>query len=364
MYNLTHLSEAWRIFKRSRYVKKYGVKQYNGDAKEICRQIVKDCWNGRYFQVSTGHFCEFYMRDFGFCVDSLIKLGYKEEVKKTLAYCLDIYSKQGLKTTITPNGKAVDIFMYSPDSIACLIRSLRAVKANELIKQHKDFLIKEIDKFYDKVIDKETGLVRKDKCFGSMKDEAKRRCSCYDNVMAAMLSNELNKLKFHNPLKKYNFKKIIKENFWTGEYFLNDLCGNKAVTGDSNVFPFWTGVFDDKNMLKKAIKQIQLNGLDKPFPLRYSHSEDHDHEMLFVEIFVWSYERDTCWMNMGPLYAQLVKKIDKRKANEYINIYTNLIEKYQNFLEVFNPDGTPFKSRFYYADEGVLWAANYLTLMF
>jgi hypothetical protein len=74
MFNLTHLSEAWRIFNRSVYAKKYGIKRYNGNAKEICRQIIKDCWNGRYFQVSNGHFCEFYIRDFGWCVESLLKL--------------------------------------------------------------------------------------------------------------------------------------------------------------------------------------------------------------------------------------------------------------------------------------------------
>jgi len=363
MLKLAHLSEALRIFKRSQAVKKHGIKKYKGNAEKICKQIVKDCWNGRYFQVSTGHFCQFYMRDFGFCVDSLLKLGYKKEVKKTLEYALSIYSKQGLKTTITPNGKAVDIFVYSPDTLTFLIRSLRAAEAHDLISKYKDFLIKEIDMFYRLVIDKESGLVRTDRYFGGIKDEAKRRSSCYDNCMVAMLNDELNRLKFYNPFKKYNFKEILTNMFWNGSYFIEDLRGNKkVVTGDSNIFPFWTGVLADKNMLKKAIEQIQLNKLDEPFPLKYTSTKHSQQKMIFVEKFVPRYERDTCWMHMGPLYVHLVKQVDKKKADEYKKRYNQMIEQHRNFLELFNPDGIIFKSKFYHADEGMLWVANYLTL--
>ncbi|MBR9691351.1 hypothetical protein GOV06_01060 [Candidatus Woesearchaeota archaeon] len=363
MINLTCVSEAWRIFNRSRYVKKQGVKKYKGNADAICKQIVKDCWNGRYFQVSSGHFCQFYMRDFGWCIDSLLKLGYKKEVHKTLAYALSVYSKKELKTTITPNGKTVDVFAYAPDTLAYLIRSLRVSEAHDLVLKHRDFLIKEIDKFHKLVIDEKTGLVRIDRHFSSMKDESKRKSSCYDNIMAAMLSNELNKLKLYNPLKKYDFKKIIKHMFWTGNYFTDDLRGNKEiVTGDSNIIPFWTGVFTDKAMLKKAVEQIQLNNLDEPFPLKYTDKKHKHHKMLFIEKFVPNYEGNAVWMHMGGLYVQLVKQIDPKKAVEYKRKYKEIIEKYHNFLEVFDSNGKPFKSRFYYADEGMLWASNYLTL--
>jgi hypothetical protein len=362
MLNLIYLSEAWRIFKRSRNVKKEGVKRYKGNARSICKQIVKDCWNGRYFQVSTGHFCEFYVRDFGWCVDSLIKLGYQEEVKKTLEYALKIYSEQGLKTTITPKGEAVDIFTYAPDSLAFLIRSLRVLGDKELIERYKDFLVEEINKFYEFVIEKETGLIRSDKYFSSIKDEAKRRSSCYDNIMAAVLSNELNKLKLHNPLKKYDYKKIIRHMFWNGEYFVDDLKGNKEIiAGDANVFPFWTEVFDDKEMLKLCIEKIQSSGLDKPFPLKYT--KDIPKNFNFISWFVPNYEGNCIWMHIGLMYIKIVREIDSEKAKEYINEYTKLIEKYGNFLEVFNSDGTPFRSRFYYADEGMLWCSNYLTLL-
>jgi hypothetical protein len=193
-----------------------------------------------------------------------------------------------------------------------------------------------------------------------MKDQAIRDSSCYNNVMSAMLSKELNNLKLNNPFKKYNLKKIIKKNFWTGNYFLDDLSGNKYIAGDANVFPFWTGIFNDKKMLKSCIKEIRKEGLDKPFPLKYT--KKNVSKKNFVSFLVPNYESNTIWMHMGLLYVQLVKKIDKKLFNKYFRTYTKLIKKHKNFLEVFNLNGTPYQSPFYYCDESMLWAANYLAL--
>lgn len=360
MLNSNHLQEALKIFSRSISVKKHGVKKYKGNAKQICRQIVKDCWNGKYFQVSNGHFTSFYMRDFGWCVDSLLKLGYKDKVVKTLDWALDIYSKKRLTTTITPYRRCVDIFAYSPDSLAFLVRSLRAANAKGLVEEYRCFIGEEVNNYYNKVIDPDTGLVRTNRRFSSMKDQAIRRSSCYNNIMTAMLSNELDQLGFRNPFANYDLEKIIKERFWTGKYFLDDLSGKKYVAGDANVLPFWSNVFNDKRMLKNSISAIQKEGLDKPFPLKYT--TENNKKKNLIRVLVSNYEGNVSWMHMGPLYVQLVKQIDKKKAKEYIDIYTKLIEKHKNFLEVFNPDATPFKSPFYHADEGMLWSANYLTL--
>ncbi len=38
------------------------------------------------------------------------------------------------------------------------------------------------------------------------------------------------------------------------------------------------------------------------------------------------------------------------------------MEEHGTYLENFNKDGKPLGSRFYYSDEGNIWAANYLTL--
>ena len=166
-----HISEGLRMFRRRIKVAFSGTKKYDGNAKEICRQIIKDCWNGTYFQASAGHFSEFWTRDFGMCADSLIKLGYKKKVIKTLKYALGIFYKdKAITTTISPYNKPFDFPYYSVDSLPFFLRSLRTARANGLIKKYRKFLNHEILKFYSIVTDKRTGLVKKNAVFSSMKD--------------------------------------------------------------------------------------------------------------------------------------------------------------------------------------------------
>lgn len=371
MYNIIHLSEALRIFIRSIKVKIKGVNKYQGNAEQICKKIVDDCFNGKYFQVSNGHFCEFYMRDFGWCVDSLVALGYRKKVLKTLDYVLFIYSKEKLTTTITPKGKCVDIFDYSVDTLPFLIRSLRVCEGYDIIKKYKKFLEKEIKKCFDLCFDKKTSMVTQDRHFSSMKDEALRFSSTYDNCMIAMLSKDLDFLGLFNPFSKYDIKSRIKEELWNGEYFYDDMKKEKVVMGDSNVIPFWTGIFDvddseqNKDMLIKSIRSIKDNGLDYPFPLKYNsdnYSAKTKLKFNIVSKLVCGYEKNSIWMHMGPLYIDIVSKVDKKLALNYLNSYKKVIEKNHNFLEIFDFKGNPFKSPFYYSDEGMLWAVNYLYL--
>ncbi len=113
-------------------------------------------------------------------------------------------------------------------------------------------------------------------------------------------------------------------------------------------------------MIKESILSIQRAGLDLPFPLKYSNNTKQ--KVILLGKLVEGYEHNTIWMHMGPLFVELVQKVDPTQAKKYREAYTKLIEKNKNFLEVFHPDGTPFTSPFYYADEGMVWAANYLTL--
>jgi hypothetical protein len=357
------ITEGIRIVLHSVKVKLKGTKKYKGHARQICRQIIEGCWNGRYFQTSTGHFNEFYMRDFGWCTHSLLNLGYRDKVIKTWDYALNIYQKHNkITTTIDPKARPLDIYRYSPDSLAFLMRSLRLAKAANLIKRYKPFLNNQINVYFSIVFDKNTGLVKKNKFFSSMKDHAVRNSSCYNNIMVAMLSNELNLLKLNNPFRKYNLKQTIKRHFWTGAYFLDDLSGSRHVAGDANIYPFWTGVFTEKDMLKSVVSKIIEKKLDEPFPLKYSEKRTGKFT-LWEKIFVPNYEGNVIWVHMAPLYLELLKKVNKDRYNLLIHRYKQLIEKHKNYLEVFNQDKSPYKTLFYHADEGMLWAANFLDLI-
>lgn len=353
------LREGLRIFKRAQKIKMCGVKQYKGSAESICQQIIEDCWNDKYFMVSNGHFCEFYMRDFGWCVDSLIKLGYRERCLKTIGRALEQYEKAGrLTTTITPDNKVIDVFSYSPDTLGYLLRTLRQLDAKNLVKKHQNFIKREVKRFFNLVIDKETGLVRKDRYFSSMKDHAKRKSACYDNCFAAVISECLHYFELDNPFGQWNYKKLIKDNFWKEYYFLDDLSGDTRVAGDANTFPFWLGVIDDKDMLKNSIKTMQENELDKPFPLKYERGKNA--KLNFADKLVSDYETNAIWVHMAFPYIEIVSRVDKEKAKEYLDSYKALIEKHKNFLEVYTDKGEPFMRTFYASDEGMLWAANWL----
>lgn len=348
------------MFLRNIKVRFTGVKRYDGNAEGICSQIVKDCWNGSYFQVSRNNYPLFYTRDFGLCCESLLKLGYKKEVEKTLDYALSSFKKKHVATSISTICYPFDFPYYAVDSLPMLLRALRISKNKQIAKEHYEFLNKEINLFFEKVIGRD-GLVRKDRAFSSIRDHAVRKSSCYDNVMAALLSSEIRKLNLDNPLKGFNYKKLIKDNFWNKNYFKNDI-ENDYVCGDANIFPFWAGVFDDKNMMKKAFGAMQREGLDKPFPLKYSR-KGIKQKMIKEEFFVPNWENNTVWGNLGMVYIKLLRSIDKKKADFHVRQYKELVENNGNFLEIFSEDGKPYSSVFYYSDEGLLWCSMLLDLL-
>ncbi|MDD5086947.1 MAG: hypothetical protein PHV16_04305 [Candidatus Nanoarchaeia archaeon] len=356
-------NEGISIFNRSLKVRFKGIKKYNGSPENILKKIIDNCWSGRVFNASAGHFNLFYMRDFGISVQALVNLGYEQRVVKTLKSILEIYSNNDkITTTISKSRAAFDFPCYTPESVAYLLHSIRISGANDLVENHKFFIEKEIRKAFFQSFDSERGIVRKDKFFSSMKDNALRNSSLYNNVMIAMLAEDIDYFKLHNPFKSYNFKKIIKDKFWNGSYFLDDLSGENYIAGDANVFPYWTGLFDSKKMIKLSLDAVYNEGLDRPFPLKYTKEKPGDY-LLFANALAPNYEGNTIWTNIGQCFIDVVNKVDKEKAKEYVNQYLKNLKKYKNYIEVFNPDGTPYKTFFYYADTGMLWSSMLLDSM-
>ena len=359
---IDYCTEGPRIFVTG-WKRRLFPKRYEGNAEKICTQIVEDCWNGRYFQTSTGNFAEFWTRDFGMCVKSLLALEYEPEVHKTLRYALNRFRKYGrITTTITPSGKPYDFPTVAVDSVPWLIHSIKISRFP--YHSYKAFLNKEILKFAEKFINQQTGLVTPDEHFSSVKDFAIRKSSCYDNCLAGLLAKDLKSMKLVNPFKRFDYPDLLTRHFWNGSFFYDDLSKKCYVAGDANVFPFLLGLVkdtNDKEMMTSAVKSIQKAGLDSPFPLKYTASRK-DIRFIWQEIFLRNYESNALWMNLGPLYVKLVKSIDREKAWEYQEQYTQLIEKHGNFLEVFTLAGKPYRTPFYYCDSGMVWAANYVTL--
>ncbi len=354
-----YATQGTRIFLSS-LKSRVAPKEYKGNAREICESIVKDCWNGTYFQTSTTNFTQFWTRDFGWCTHSLIKLGYQAEVEKTLRYALNKFQLANkITTTLTPGGKPFDFPTYAVDSLPWLIHSIRLAKFP--IYNYKPFLQEQTKLYFEKVINPQTGLVRTDISFSSMKDFALRKSSCYDNTMVAMLSNDLDYLKLYNPFQKYNYKALIMNHFWNGQYFYDDLRKENYIAGDANLFPFLTGVITDQNLRDLAFASIAKDDLDYPFPLKYT-KERLNLPFIWQESLLRNYESNSIWTHMGPLYIKLLKEIDPKKAENLRKTYAAVIENHKTYPEVFFPDGTLYSSPVYNCDRGMLWAANFLTL--
>lgn len=353
-----------RILSRSLFVKKHGTYRYPGSAEEICEKIISDCWSKKknYFKASNGHFSEFYVRDFAFCCEDLMSLGYEEKVRLTLEYALKIFSRAGkITTAISPGGRAFDFPRYASDSLPLLVRSIKLSGCHDLIKSYGGLFVNEIKKYYEQVFDPRTGMVRADRHFSSIRDWAKRSSSCYDNCMLAMLREDLKELKFYNPFLEHDIKRRIKEELWNGRFFYDDMRKRDNVAGDANVFPFWTGVFSSREMALSCIGQIQKAKLDRPFPLKYNSSARGE-RFLMLDSIVSNYEGTTIWPHLGLCFIDVVGRYSKRDAKKYIGQYIKIIEGNRNMLEVFDEAGKPFESMLYYSDEGMIWASKMLYL--
>jgi hypothetical protein len=358
IYNIFRINaDAWHMFiaSFSRY------KQYDGGYQEICEKIIKNCWNGRYFQTSSTGFAEFWVRDFAYCAESLVTLGYKKEVRETLVYALDHFQEFGeIRTKISRNGQPVDIFYIAPDSLALLMLSLIRTDNQDLAHKYKTFLNSEIKRYFERIVDKSTGLV-KGGYFSSVKDHSIRQSSTYDNAMIAYLAINLDKLNLDNPFKKLDCIQKMRELFWTGAAF-RDSLENDDVTGDANIFPFWLELFEDEKMMQKAFASMDKIGLTEPFPLKYS-SHKRGPFVWLINLFTPNYQGDTIWLQNGLIYLSLLSRSNEKKFQKYFAIYKGLIEHNKNFIEVFHSDGTSYRTLFYKADEGLLWCSMFLSLV-
>ena len=335
------------------------IRRYRGDPEDICRQIIEACWNGRYLQVSDGHFQDFYCRDFGMCAEALLACGYREYVVATMEYALRIFDRYDrITTTILKNGKPKDYFHPGIDSLPFLLRTLRLLANSHLIVRYRDFLQRQIDR-YSKWIDPKTGLVRSGLKLSTMKDHHQRKSSCYANCMAGMCAMDAEALGLRWPYD-HDPKTILMEHFYNGSFFDDDL-GSTHVAGDANTFPFYCGIVEQKKIFISCQKHIKQAGLDDPASLKYTAYPMNS--STIQSLLAPNYEGNTVWMHLGLCYCYILKHFNKAELKNHLATYTELIVRHKNFLEVFNPDLTPYRSPFYLTDESMSWAVMYLHLM-
>ena len=339
-------------------------KRYNGSETQIAKKIISECFTGEFFQVSLGHFPQFYMRDFGMCVKSLCELGYTKESKLTVTYALKNYMRENkVSTTIDSKQRCVDFFAYGPDSLAFLLHSIQTTRC-KLTESEKLFLKEQAEICKIRVWDSKSNTVRKNTYFSSSKDHYKRNGSCYDFCMLGWISQNLGKLGIVNPFTKINFEEELLEQYWSGEAFYDDLDKDE-FSGDAQTFPFYCNILSltkHKTYFESAIRKIGELKLDSPFPLKYTATRNKKKELFLPSLLAPNYEGDAVWIHTGLCYMEIIWEFDKKLSEKYITAYRKEFEEHKNFLEVYTSTGEPYRSLVYKCDESMLWISMYHNL--
>lgn len=348
-----------------RRLSKKPFKKYKGDIKQITESILRNCYKKNHFVVSDGHFKQFYCRDFGMITKSLLKLGYKKEVFSTLDYVISMFKKHNKVTTTISNNKPVDFFTFGVDSLPFLLRSIRLAMGEGYKLKEKHFLQSQIHYYFKTIYNPETKLVKIGK-FSSAKDHYTRKSCSYDNSAMIGLCNEvddINKL-FGRiillyPVNKKESKSAFQKALYNGEYFYDDLDRMEYIASDAQIFPFYWRVFTSKLMKAKVYEY--LKPLSKHLPIQYTKEQIKEKESYLQSKLAPNYEGNTYWLHIGICYVETLDDKDELKRN-LANV-KKMILQYKNFIEVFNPDMTPYKSLFYIADESMSWIAPYYYLL-
>jgi hypothetical protein len=347
-----------------------GHRRHEGDAAAIVRACIDACWNGRTFTASPGHFDMFWTRDLSFSVPSLVRLGHRDRVLTSMAYALDIWTrrKSHITTTIHYFDRPGDAYEYGVDSLPLFMAALRAAGADDLVERYRDWLRAEVDDFVARVVDPATGLVRGDRKFSAHRDTVVNRSNAYGNAMVALLAKTLGQTDWMaSPLERHfqgDYGRLLMDRFWVGDHF-RDALGDETVSGEANVWPFYTGLIEDPEIAGPALAYLDAKGFCDPYPVRYETSRRPEREVWLTRHLLPDYQGNTVWTSLGAMYLQVLGPIDPDLAALETARYVELIERDQTFWEVLGQDGRIYVSPRWImiSEESMLWSSIFGDLL-
>jgi hypothetical protein len=344
----------------------FGWKRYPGSVEAICRAAIEDCWTGEFFAGSAGHFKQFWTRDLAMSTPALCRMGFRDRVVASWAWGLERFERAGHVTTTIFNRRFPrDVYAYGCDSLPLLLYGLREAGAEHLVHRHGGLLADAVTHFATTVFDEETGLARADGYFSGPRDCMTGRSTVFANTMIALLGDLLDQLpELPNPFRGHDARGAMMQHLWSGDFFRDSLC-REIPSGDANVWPFFFGVFDDPEMQRRAFGTLEARGFTRPIPLRYFERRMPESELPIPKAFTPNYQGDTCWMQLAPAYLRVLEAVDPEQARVHRATMSALIARDQHYLELYTPEGKPYKGRawLYYADAGMIWAAMFLDLL-
>jgi hypothetical protein len=344
-----------------------GHKRHPGGAAAIVRACIEACWNGRTFTASPGHFDMFWTRDLAFTAPSLIRLGHGLRVHDSLAYALGVWARRRrhITTTIHYFDRPGDVYEYGVDSLPLFLAALRASDAGCLVELHRPWLEAEIAHYYKTVVDPATGLVRSDRKFSAHRDTVVNRSNAYGNTMVALLAKTIEETGwFVSPFAHHfrgDYGRLLLEHFWADDHF-RDTLGDETVSGEANIWPFYTGVVGDGDLVATALSYLDRNGFCDPYPLRYETSRRPEREVWLTRHILPDYQGSTVWTSLGAMYLQVLRTVDPILAAAETARYVEWIERDGTFWEVMNAKGRNWVSSRWImiGEESMLWSAIFL----
>ncbi len=397
-----------------------GPKTETATLDQIIREIHTKRFNpNEPYLISGDHFSVFYPRSLGIFYNTLLDPRtaldeadwYNRQALylKTTAYALSVFEKTSrLATTIVPigpNGVTVlNIFAPPSDTLYSLLYALSMLtdgtmitdlypfgkkmppalstqNATEILLQdHRQSLQKHLKEYTESVYDEQTGLVRSSVVLSGTKDSVIRHEAFYDNVVlwaTLKLASELD-LVDHDETFLSELKQRIISKYWDNEhgYFREDFSPwneHRSDTYSSDwLIALMTGFLspdnpEDVTYITRSISYIIRQEIHKPFALRYQSKKTDGRLHTIVGMFAPSYGTTAIWSHWGMeytkallrLYAVTCEQSYLAEAKYTIEQYTENMETYRGFPEVYTEEGALFSQTLYTSVRGTGWVVNF-----
>jgi hypothetical protein len=151
---------------------------------------------------------------------------------------------------------------------------------------------------------------------------------------------------------------LLRRHFWLGDRF-RDQPGTDETSGEANVWPFFTGLVDDREMQAGALATLRRDGYTAPYPLRFQASHSPAGMLLVYRLYSPDYQTTTSWTSLGSIFLSLLREVDATAAGAALDRMRQLIERHGTFWEVLDARGEPWRSRsrLSVSDVSMLWGA-------
>lgn len=151
---------------------------------------------------------------------------------------------------------------------------------------------------------------------------------------------------------------LLRRDFWLGDRF-RDQLGSDETSGEANVWPFFAGVVEDREMLAAALGTLQREGYASPYPLRFAVRHAGAGLLPVFRVYSADYQTTTSWTSLGSIYLSLLREVDSAAAGMELDRMRTLIERDGTLWEVLDRHGRPWTSRIRLSisDASMLWGA-------